>query len=181
VIDGAGNPWFEADVGVENGRIVDVGRVGGPAARTIDADGLFVCPGFTDMHTHSDLQLLANPAHECKVHQGVTCDVIGQDGLSLAPVNDDTLGQLRAQLAGWNDDPPGRLSWRRCRQSRLLRPRRRDQRGSSSARHRAAARDGRRRPRTYAESWMKRPVRSDQGGSGGPVHRAHLRAVHVRD
>jgi N-acyl-D-amino-acid deacylase len=107
VVDGAGNPWFEADVGVRDGRIVAVGRVAEPAARTVDATGLVVCPGFIDMHTHSDLQLLLNPAHEAKVHQGVTLDVIGQDGLSYAPVSDSTLEILRVQLAGWNDDPPG--------------------------------------------------------------------------
>ena len=107
VIDGAGNPWFEADVAVKDGRIVAVGRVDEPAARQIDASGLVVCPGFIDMHTHSDLQLLVNPAHQAKVHQGVTLDVIGQDGLSFAPVNDDTLAKLRLQLSAWNDDPPG--------------------------------------------------------------------------
>jgi N-acyl-D-amino-acid deacylase len=107
LIDGAGNPWFHGDVGVEDGRIVAVGRVADSAARTIDADGLVVCPGFVDMHTHSDIQLLANPAHEAKVHQGVTLDVIGQDGLAYAPVTDDVLERLRVQLASWNDDPPG--------------------------------------------------------------------------
>src|SRR5262245_48171890 len=65
------------------------------------------------MHTHSDLQLLVDPPHEAKVHQGVTLEVLGQDGLSYAPVNDDVLEQLRGQLAGWNDDPPGfDWSWR---------------------------------------------------------------------
>jgi N-acyl-D-aspartate/D-glutamate deacylase len=79
----------------------------------IDADGLFVCPGFVDMHTHSDVQLLTNPAHEAKVHQGVTLEVLGQDGLSYGPVTDEVLEQLRRQLAGWNDDPPGfDWSWR---------------------------------------------------------------------
>jgi N-acyl-D-amino-acid deacylase len=114
VIDGAGNPWFSADVGIEGDRIVAVGRLGDkPASRTIDADGLFVCPGFVDMHTHSDLQLLANPAHEAKVCQGVTLEVLGQDGLSYAPVTDEVLEQLRGQLAGWNDDPAGfDWSWR---------------------------------------------------------------------
>jgi N-acyl-D-amino-acid deacylase len=114
VIDGAGNPWHAADVGIAGDRIAAVGRLAGePAARVIDADGLFVCPGFVDMHTHSDLQLLANPAHEAKVHQGVTLEVLGQDGLSYAPVNDEVLEQLRGQLAGWNDDPPGfDWSWR---------------------------------------------------------------------
>ncbi len=113
VVDGAGNPWFHADVGVAGDRIAVVGPVSEPAARTIDADGLVVCPGFVDMHTHSDIQLLANPAHEAKVHQGVTLDVIGQDGLAYAPVTDDVLARLRVQLASWNDDPPGfDWSWR---------------------------------------------------------------------
>jgi N-acyl-D-amino-acid deacylase len=114
VIDGAGNPWFSADVGITGSRIAAVGLLGEePADRVIDADGLYVCPGFVDMHTHSDLQLLANPAHEAKVHQGVTLEVLGQDGLSYAPVTDEVLEQLRGQLAGWNDDPPGfDWSWR---------------------------------------------------------------------
>jgi N-acyl-D-amino-acid deacylase len=114
VIDGAGNPWFAADVGIAGDRIAAVGRLGGEQAdRVIDADGLFVCPGFVDMHTHSDLQLLVNPAHEAKVHQGVTLEVLGQDGLSYAPITDEVLEQLRGQLAGWNDDPPGfDWSWR---------------------------------------------------------------------
>ena len=114
VIDGSGNPWYAADIGIVGDRISAVGRLGSePRARTIEADGLFVCPGFVDMHTHSDLQLLANPAHEAKVHQGVTLEVLGQDGLSYAPVTDEVLEQLRGQLAGWNDDPPGfDWSWR---------------------------------------------------------------------
>jgi N-acyl-D-amino-acid deacylase len=114
VIDGAGNPWYAADVGIAGDRIAAVGRLRGEAAaRTIDADGLFVCPGFVDMHTHSDLQLLANPPHEAKVHQGVTLEVVGHDGLSYAPVTDEVLHQLRGQLSGWNDDPPGfDWSWR---------------------------------------------------------------------
>jgi N-acyl-D-amino-acid deacylase len=114
VIDGAGNPWYRADVGIVGDRIAAVGQLAGAtAACTIDADGLFVCPGFVDLHTHSDLQLLANPLHEAKVHQGVTLDVLGHDGLSYAPVTDEVLFQLRGQLAAWNDDPPGfDWSWR---------------------------------------------------------------------
>jgi N-acyl-D-amino-acid deacylase len=114
VIDGAGNPWFAADVGIVADRIASVERLGSESARrVIDADGLFVCPGFVDMHTHSDLQLLVNPPHQAKVHQGVTLEVLGQDGLSYAPVTDEVLEQLRGQLAGWNDDPPAfDWSWR---------------------------------------------------------------------
>src|SRR5258706_13562835 len=108
VVDGSGRAATRADVGVSGGRIVEVGDLRGQAAaRTIDAGGLLVCPGFIDMHTHSDVQLLANPEHHCKVKQGVTLDVIGQDGLSYAPTTPEVMNQLRKQLSGWNDDPPG--------------------------------------------------------------------------
>jgi N-acyl-D-amino-acid deacylase len=111
VVDGSGAPGRRADVGVRDGRITAVASLAGAAAaRTIDADGLVVCPGFIDIHAHSDLQLLAHPEHDPKVRQGVTLDVIGQDGLSYAPVDDHVLDQMRAQLIGWNGDPPG-IDW----------------------------------------------------------------------
>jgi N-acyl-D-amino-acid deacylase len=113
VVDGTGSPWFRGDVGVADGRIVEIGRITESCRRRIDATGLVLCPGFIDMHAHSDTQLLVNPAHEAKVHQGVTVDVIGQDGLSYAPVTDEVLDVLRPQLAAWNGDPPGlRWDWR---------------------------------------------------------------------
>lgn len=102
VVDGTGTTAYRADVSVQNGRI-SAGAIG----RVIDADGLVLAPGFIDMHSHSDLQILANPDHLAKVTQGVTLEVLGQDGLSYAPVDDETLAGLRTQLAGWNDDPPG--------------------------------------------------------------------------
>src|SRR5436190_20509276 len=59
IIDGTGNPWFYGDVAIRDGRIVAVGRVPpGEAVQTIDAVGLFVAPGFIDMHSHSDTLLL---------------------------------------------------------------------------------------------------------------------------
>lgn len=113
IIDGSGEPAYAGDVGIDGARIAAVGRVDGAAKREIDATGLFVCPGFVDMHTHSDVQLLAEPRHEAKVRQGVTLELLGQDGLSYAPVTGDVLEQLRAQLKGWNGDPPGfDWSWR---------------------------------------------------------------------
>ncbi|GAA3869354.1 D-aminoacylase [Saccharothrix violaceirubra] len=106
VVDGTGATGRRADVGVHDGRIADIGpRLSG--RRTVDADGLVLAPGFIDMHSHSDLQLLAAPEHLAKVSQGVTTEVLGQDGLSYAPVDDAVLAALRAQLAGWNDDPAG--------------------------------------------------------------------------
>src|SRR5262245_45138091 len=63
VIDGAGNPWFYGDVAIRDGRIVAVGRVPpGDATQTIDASGLFVSPGFIDIHSHSDTLLLEDGA-----------------------------------------------------------------------------------------------------------------------
>ncbi|MGI9658907.1 MAG: N-acyl-D-amino-acid deacylase family protein, partial [Gaiellaceae bacterium] len=113
VLDGAGNPWVRADVGMRGDRIAAVGHDLGTAQRVLDVDDLVVSPGFIDMHTHSDLQLLATPLHEAKVRQGVTLEVLGHDGLSYAPVDDRVLGLLRSQLAAWNDDPAGfDWSWR---------------------------------------------------------------------
>ncbi|MHA6799380.1 N-acyl-D-amino-acid deacylase family protein [Bounagaea algeriensis] len=108
VIDGTGTPRYRADVGIRGSRIAEIAEAGSLRGnRTIEADGLALAPGFIDMHAHSDLQILAEPDHTAKVSQGVTLEVIGQDGLSYAPVDDDALAALRGQLAGWNDDPPG--------------------------------------------------------------------------
>ncbi|RZQ62941.1 N-acyl-D-amino-acid deacylase family protein [Amycolatopsis suaedae] len=108
VADGTGSPLYQADVGIDGGRIAEIADPGTlTATRVVDAENLVLAPGFIDMHSHSDIQVLANPDHLAKVSQGVTTEVLGQDGLSYAPVNDETLAALRAQLAGWNDDPPG--------------------------------------------------------------------------
>lgn len=81
VIDGTGNPWFQADVGVKDGKIVALGRLNGArAAREIDATGLVVAPGFVDAHAHSDYLILADPTNENKLLQGVTLDVAGNCG-----------------------------------------------------------------------------------------------------
>ena len=79
----------------------------GAARRVIDVSGFLVAPGFVDMHSHSDLSLLAEPTAEAKVMQGVTGEVIGQDGLAYAPLDDFTLAAVRTQTAGWVGDPPG--------------------------------------------------------------------------
>lgn len=113
VVDGSGSPWFRADVGLRGDRIVAVGRELGAAKRVLEIDDLVIAPGFVDMHTHSDVQILATPAHDPKVRQGVTMEVLGQDGLSLAPVDDRVLELLRSMLAAWNDEPAGfDWSWR---------------------------------------------------------------------
>ena len=112
VIDGTGSPWYWADVAVEGDQIVAVGRLNGAAAKIkIQAEGRFVTPGFIDMHTHSDLQPLVDPLYACKLYQGVTTDVIGHDGLGLAPARPDTAEILREQLAAWNGLPDIERDW----------------------------------------------------------------------
>ncbi|MEU1312128.1 D-aminoacylase [Streptomyces cinnamoneus] len=117
VIDGTGTPAYRADVALADGRIAEIRRDPGPhrlsGRRVLDADGLVLSPGFIDMHAHSDLALLTDPAHEAKAAQGVTLEVIGQDGLSYAPVDDGTLAQIRTQITGWNGDGSGvDFDWR---------------------------------------------------------------------
>ncbi|MEV7357118.1 D-aminoacylase [Kitasatospora sp. NPDC091276] len=104
VVDGTGADRYRADVRIADGLITGIGH-GLDAPTVVDADGLVLAPGFIDMHAHSDLALLLEPEHPAKVTQGVTCEVLGQDGLSYAPVDDTTLPALRRQLAGWNGDP----------------------------------------------------------------------------
>ncbi|MGW2289122.1 N-acyl-D-amino-acid deacylase family protein [Streptomyces phaeochromogenes] len=109
VVDGSGGPSYRADVGIEGGRITAVvqeaaaaGCLRPVARRVLDAEGLALSPGFIDMHAHSDLALLRDPDHSAKVAQGVTLEVIGQDGLSYAPVDDRTLAEVRRAITGWN-------------------------------------------------------------------------------
>ena len=87
VIDGTGGLRYQADVGLAGGRVVAVGRLDDPqAARVVDAAGLVVCPGFIDMHSHSDVTLLDDPGGESKVFQGVTTEVTGNCGFSPFPI-----------------------------------------------------------------------------------------------
>ncbi|MEU6891843.1 D-aminoacylase [Streptomyces sp. NPDC046557] len=102
VVDGTGGPSYTADVAVHEGRIEAIGRIRTGGRRTLEAHGLVLAPGFVDMHAHSDLALLRDPDHSAKVAQGVTLEVLGQDGLSYAPVDDRTLAGVRAAIAGWN-------------------------------------------------------------------------------
>ncbi|MFJ8769471.1 N-acyl-D-amino-acid deacylase family protein [Streptomyces clavifer] len=108
VVDGTGAPSYRADVGIADGRVAEIRREGdGPrptGARTVDADGLALSPGFVDMHAHSDLALLRDPDHSAKAAQGITLEVLGQDGLSYAPADDRTLAEVRRSISGWNGD-----------------------------------------------------------------------------
>jgi len=108
VVDGTETPRYQADVLVDGDRIAEIGSLAddfAAADRVIDASGLVLAPGFIDMHAHSDLQILLNPEHPSRLTQGVTTEVLGQDGLSYAPVTDAVLAGVRRKIAGWNTDP----------------------------------------------------------------------------
>ncbi len=102
VVDGTGNPWFRADVGLRGGRIAAVGDLSRAAAsRVIDARGLVVSPGFIDVHTHVDDDLIAQPAAENYVSQGVTTVIGGNCGRHAYPLR-ETLAQLENGRAALN-------------------------------------------------------------------------------
>lgn len=110
IIDGTGNPWFYGDVGVCGDRVDFIGKINSKSARyVINAFGKVVCPGFIDMHSHSDVMIFANPEHEPKIMQGVTTDMLGLDGLSYAPLSTNNLKMMRRYLSGLNGNP--NISW----------------------------------------------------------------------
>ena len=86
IVDGSGNPWFRADIGIKDGRIARIGRIGGVEARsTVDAKGQIVAPGFIDVHTHVE-SIFSLPAAENFVRMGVTTLVTGNCGGSATDV-----------------------------------------------------------------------------------------------
>ena len=99
VVDGSGAARFAADVGIRDGLVAAVGP-GLRAAEEIDCGGHIVCPGFIDTHSHSDVAVLADPVLPMKVRQGITLEVFGQDGISVAPVRAEARAEWRQKLTG---------------------------------------------------------------------------------
>ncbi|MBT7664732.1 MAG: amidohydrolase family protein, partial [Rhodospirillaceae bacterium] len=86
IMDGTGNQGYRGDLGIQGGRVVALGEAKGEAGRTIDAGGLVVCPGFVDIHTHYDAQVLWDQMLTISPWHGVTTAVMGNCGFGVAPM-----------------------------------------------------------------------------------------------
>ena len=112
IIDGTGSPWYSGDVGIRNGRIAAIGNLSAAArARTVDAEGKVVAPGFIDMLGQSETTILVDPRLPSKIYQGITTEITGEGG-SAAPLNDTMLANDRPGYAHYKVEP----DWRTFRQ-----------------------------------------------------------------
>lgn len=104
IIDGTGNPWLYADVAVKGERIVRIGQIEGDSSeKTIDAKNLLVCPGFIDQHSHADLVFVIADQYkylEGRIRQGITTEILGNCGISVTPVDNQSKGLMKA-VTGW--------------------------------------------------------------------------------
>ena len=112
IVDGTGKGEYLGDIAVSAGKILEVGDRVGDGERRIDARGLVVAPGFIDSHSHSDLMLIAEPEARQKIMQGITTEIVGQDGLGEAPIREEDVENWRSYLSGLNGDPDIDWSWR---------------------------------------------------------------------
>ena len=105
VVDGSGMPRYRADVGIQDGHIVEIGRIRATARQTLDADGLIVAPGFIDGHTHMDAQVAWDPIGSCSCWHGVTSVVMGNCGGTFAPVAEGGATFLAEMMESVEDIP----------------------------------------------------------------------------
>jgi len=113
ILDGCGNPWFRGDLAITSGHIAAIAPPGTLNGRqVIDIDDRYLAPGFIDIHTHSDLSLLIYRHAESAVHQGATTHVIGNCGMSPAPVTDEHLADMQAYWDPISGQPEVTWDWR---------------------------------------------------------------------
>jgi len=102
VYTGDGASPKQVDIGVKNGKIVSIGQLDCECEQLIDGTGQAACPGFIDMHSHSDLRVMHQPPPEEKLRQGITTELYGQDGLGVAPMCRKDAGTMATLVSGLN-------------------------------------------------------------------------------
>ena len=111
VVDGSGNPWFRADIGIQDGQIVAVGHLTeAEARRTLDVRDRVVSPGFIDAHSHSDWTILKNNGASSSLQQGVTTELVGNCGMSQFPVSGKNRANLQMHMADMCNSDLGQVS-----------------------------------------------------------------------
>jgi len=99
IVDGSGGPAYISDVAVKNGKIVTIGpSLKIDNQKVLDASGKIVCPGFIDIHSHTDGTILINSKAESKIRQGITTEIVGNCGMSAAPLTAEYLSEIRDHL-----------------------------------------------------------------------------------
>ncbi|HBF2320244.1 TPA: D-aminoacylase [Clostridioides difficile] len=112
IVDGNKTPAYEGDILIENEKMLKISQdLNEEADKVIDAKGRVICPGFIDTHSHSDLVILVNPYNEVKIRQGITTEVLGQDGISMAPLPQEHISSWRKNLAGL-DGESDEIDWK---------------------------------------------------------------------
>ncbi|NVM18073.1 MAG: D-aminoacylase [Candidatus Lokiarchaeota archaeon] len=87
IIDGTGNPWYSGEIGIKDGKIVEISpKIKSDSKKVIDAKGLIICPGFIDIHSHTDWILPGSRGQDSTLYQGVTTAVVGMCGEGMAPI-----------------------------------------------------------------------------------------------
>ncbi len=115
IVDGIANTAFYGDVMICQDYIAQVGQISPNSdsfAKIIEADGLTLTPGFIDMHSHSDILQLVEGSASAKIRQGITTELLGQDGLGLAPLTDNMLDSYRQHVSGLLGNPDIAWNWR---------------------------------------------------------------------
>ena len=96
IIDGTGNPWYRGEIGIKDGKIKKISsKIDNEGSREVDARGMIICPGFIDMHSHTDFILPIFNSVESFIRQGITTNVIGMCGNSFAPIHPDHVEDFR--------------------------------------------------------------------------------------
>ncbi|MHA1916350.1 MAG: N-acyl-D-amino-acid deacylase family protein [Promethearchaeota archaeon] len=109
ILDGTGNPWFLADIEIKDGLITKIStntRIESDDTIVVDASGLFISPGFIDVHSHADISLIYDQKLECLAQQGITTIVVGNCGLSQAPLNPEKDEYFRKTI-----EIKGKMPW----------------------------------------------------------------------